>query len=196
MSDQKWGVWANDNAPGWCSLTGEPGPEVENWEGDISSAKAVRDRLALRFPEYKYEVLRRVHVESEKSDGGVTYGGIKHFRLGQSVDLPMPADGPGGPPVRVTVTSVDPDEGALTSDEAIMFRGSISHDAVVWEVSSDGVDYSKLPIAGASSPPAYDSRANRLADECMVLRSERNDLLRENAVLRRKVERMERGGRR
>ena len=40
------------------------------------------------------------------------------------------------------------------------------------------------------------SRANRLSDECGELRTERDELLRENAVLRRKVEKLERGTRR
>lgn len=35
-------------------------------------------------------------------------------------------------------------------------------------------------------------RANRLSDECGTLRTERDELLRENAVLRRKVEKLER----
>lgn len=35
-------------------------------------------------------------------------------------------------------------------------------------------------------------RANRLSDECGALRTERDELLRENAVLRRKCERLER----
>lgn len=39
-------------------------------------------------------------------------------------------------------------------------------------------------------------RANRLADECGALRTERDELLRENAQLRRTIERLERRAKR
>lgn len=42
---------------------------------------------------------------------------------------------------------------------------------------------------------AANERANRLADECGILRSERDELLKENAVLRRENERLKRGKR-